>query len=409
MDARTVIRRRDGAKKAREKLGPLRVSSLQPQRPMEVVQIDHTLVDVIVVDRENRQPIGRPWLTLAVDIKTRMIAGFHVSLWPPSALSVCMALTHAVLPKTSWLEDRELQTLDWPAAGLPQVLHVDNAREFHSEALVRGCQEFGIRLDHRPPGQPHFGGHIERLIGTMMGAVHLLPGTTFSDVREKGAYPSEARALLTLSELERWLALQIAGVYHVSLHSSLGTTPLAAWQDAVNRLSSPIRQPSDATEFFLCFLPAVARRVRKDGIHLWNIRYWDSVLSPWAGRLEQPLLVKYDPRNLSRVYVLDPDGRHWPVPYADLGQPPIALWELEEANRRIRRSAGAAPNSLSIFASILEQRRLVQQAASQSRQRRRKEKTPDSPAPCLANPRSDQAIPSAAEIKPFPVELWEVE
>jgi len=64
-DARTRIRRRDGAKKARE-LGPLSVSSLQPQRALEVVQIDHTLVDAIVVHRENRQPIGRPWLTLAV-------------------------------------------------------------------------------------------------------------------------------------------------------------------------------------------------------------------------------------------------------------------------------------------------------------------------------------------------------
>jgi putative transposase len=133
------------------------VSSLAPQRALEVVQIDHTPVDVIVVDRENRQPIGRPWLTLAVDVKTRMITGFHVSLWSPSALSVCLALTHAVLEKTSWLADRELQTLEWPISGLPQVLHVDNAREFHSEALVRGCQEYGIRLDHRPVGRPHFG------------------------------------------------------------------------------------------------------------------------------------------------------------------------------------------------------------------------------------------------------------
>jgi hypothetical protein len=45
-----------------------------------------------------------------------------------------------------------------------------------------------------------------------MGAVHLLPGTTFSDVKQKGCYPSEARAILTISELERRLALQIAGV-----------------------------------------------------------------------------------------------------------------------------------------------------------------------------------------------------
>jgi putative transposase len=82
-------------------------------------------------------------------------------------------------------------------------------------------------------GRPHFGGHIERLIGTMMGAVHLLPGTTFSSVDQRGAYESEKHALLTLPELERWLALQIAGVYHLSVHSALGKTPMAAWQAGI--------------------------------------------------------------------------------------------------------------------------------------------------------------------------------
>jgi hypothetical protein len=89
---------------------------------------------------------------------TRGEAPAKFTFSPTGTIVLCMALTHEVLPKTSWLADRELQTLDWPAAGLPQVLHVDNAREFHSEALVRGCQEYGIRLDHRPTGQPHFGG-----------------------------------------------------------------------------------------------------------------------------------------------------------------------------------------------------------------------------------------------------------
>jgi putative transposase len=51
-----------------------------------------------------------------------------------------------------------------------------------------------------------------------MGAVHLLPGTTFSNIAEKGTYDSEGRAVLTLSELERWLALQVAGVYHLTVH-----------------------------------------------------------------------------------------------------------------------------------------------------------------------------------------------
>jgi hypothetical protein len=39
----------------------------------------------------------------------------------------------------------------------------------------------------------------------MMGAVHLLPATTFSNVSAKGSYASEKRATLMLPELELWL------------------------------------------------------------------------------------------------------------------------------------------------------------------------------------------------------------
>lgn len=408
LDLRLVIRKREGSKKVREKLGPVNVSSLQPILPMDVLQIDHTPVDVMVVDAERRLSIGRPWLTVAIDVASRMVAGFHVSLWAPSALSVSLTLSHAVLSKTTWLADRELQTLAWPAAGLPRVIHVDNAKEFHSQALVRGCQEYGVQLDHRPIARPHFGGHIERLIGTMMGAVHILPGTTFSNVEEKGDYPSEERARLTLPELERWLALQIAGVYHLSIHSALGTTPLAAWEEGIKKRKQSLRHPPDETEFFLDFLPAVPRRIQRDGIHFSNIRYWDSVLSPWAGRLKQLLLVKYDPRNLSRVYVRDPDGRHWPVPYANLGQPPIALWELEEARKELRKEGKRAHAEKAIFASIAEQRRIVNEALRSSKQRRRQEKIPaDLSVDGQSADVRGAADEDAAEIKPYPVEIWE--
>jgi len=409
LDLKVSLQKREGAKKAREQVGRVSVSSLRPESPMELIQIDHTPVDVIVVDQEQRLPIGRPWLTLAIDVATRMVAGFHISLWAPSTVSLCLALSHAVLPKDSWLADRELQNLEWPAGGLPRSIHVDNAREFHSDVLVRGCQEYGIQLDHRPVGRPHFGGHIERLIGTMMGAVHLLSGTTFSNVDLKGAYESEKRALLTLPELERWLALQIAGVYHLSVHSALGKTPMAAWQDGIGKTKAPLRYPADETDFFLNFLPAVPRQVRRDGIRLYNIRYWDNVLSPWAGRLKQPLLVKYDPRNLSRVYVRDLEGHHWPIPYADLRQPPVALWELQGARKQLRQQGSGTPFEQAIFASILEQREILRNSRFSSRQRRRKEKIPATTSSPHTNPIGRPDSPAPNEIKPFPVEIWEVE
>jgi hypothetical protein len=61
-------------------------------------------------------------------------------------------------------------------------------------------------LRYRPPGQPHFGGVVERLIGTMMQMVHELPGTTFSSTAARGAYDSDGKAVLTMWELQCWRA-----------------------------------------------------------------------------------------------------------------------------------------------------------------------------------------------------------
>jgi putative transposase len=249
---------------------------------------------------------------VAIDVASRVVLGLSVSLDAPSVVSVALALTHAVLPKDIWLADRELE-VPWPMVGVPDALHLDNAPEFHSAALARGAQEYGMRLTFRPPAQPHFGGHIERLIGTMMGAVHLLPGTTFSDVVDKGDYRPEDRAALTLTELERWLTLEIAGVYHHAVHTALGMSPLAAWHDGLARRGEPPRQPRDRQTFFLDFLPGERRLVRRDGIQLFRLHYWDNVLSPWAGRSREPMLIKYNPRNLSQIFLRDDQGTYSPI------------------------------------------------------------------------------------------------
>jgi len=87
--------------------------------------------------------------------------------------------------------------LPWPVCGLPQCLHLDNAKEFRSDALTRGAAQYDIELQYRPPVTPHRGGYIERLIGTVMGAHRLLPGATGHSVAERGPDP-EVTAAMTL-------------------------------------------------------------------------------------------------------------------------------------------------------------------------------------------------------------------
>jgi putative transposase len=408
IDPKTLARRRLGARIARERFGPVQESTLSPDLPLEVVQIDHTPVDIVIVDEQSRQPIGRPWLTLAIDVASRVVLGLSVSLDAPSTVSVALVLTHAVLPKELWLADRELD-VPWPVFGIPDTLHVDNGREFHSLALTRGAEEYGIRVTFRPPARPYFGGHIERLIGTVMGAVHLLPGTTFSNVAEKGDYNAEARAALTLPELERWLALEIAGVYHQSVHTALGTSPLAAWRAGLARRAAAPRQPTDRQTFFLDFLPGERRLVRRDGIQLFRLHYWDNVLSPWAGRSREPMLVKYNPRNLSRIYLRDAHGAYWPIPYRRLGQPAISLWEHRAAMTRLQAAGHRAIDDTLIFKSVEEQRAIVDSARRTTTQQRRAlaRRPRDAAAlgpPLRTDPRDE---PDYSHLPPYPVEEWE--
>lgn len=368
-----VLARRFGRKAARDRFAPA-TGSLTAPWPLALVQIDHTLVDVIAVDSITRQPIQRPWLTIAIDVHSRCVAGFHLALEPPSATSVALCIAHAALPKAGWLMARGVAG-DWPVEGLPERLHLDNAKEFHSKALKRGCEQYGIAVDYRPVRTPHYGGHIERLIGTMMGKVHLLPGTTFSDVRAKGDWKPEDTAAMTLDEIERWLAHAIVGVYHHDLHRGIDTTPLAAWERGILDDGQALGRGAptavrDPRRFLIDFLPMERRLVRREGVFLHSIGYWSDVLRTWIGQQER-MIVRYDPRDLSRVHLLAPDGCYYDLSYRDLRRPPISLWEHRLALKQLREEGRAAIDEDAIFAAIDAMRGIADRASAATKTARR--------------------------------------
>jgi putative transposase len=139
LDPVVVARRREGDQAARPLESAAGVAP-RPQRPLDLVQIDHTPIDLIVVDELAREPIGRPYLTLAIDVFSRCVVGMVVTLEAPSATSVELCLAQAVTDKRPWLERLGIEA-GWPMTGKPRAIHLDNASEFHSEALRRGCEQ----------------------------------------------------------------------------------------------------------------------------------------------------------------------------------------------------------------------------------------------------------------------------
>lgn len=365
-DQAKLMARREGKDKA-ERRHLATPGGLTAARPLDIVQIDHTKADVTVVDPVTRRPLGRPTLTVAIDVNTRMVLGFHLSLEPPSLLAVALCLTHAVMEKSHWLAARGINT-DWSAHGIPSAIYVDNGAEFHARAFERACSEYQIDLRHRPPGTPRYGGHIERLIGTMMGAIHLLPGSHFSNIFERGDLDAEAEAVMTLDELETWLALEITGSYHARVHSALETTPAVVWAARVEE--AQLRMPADLRQFLVDFLPSEQRVLQRDGLHLFHIRYWADELRWLMGRESRKFTLKYDPRDLSRIFVLTENGIIETRP-ADLTRPAIALWEHRAARRALREAGRRSVDEELIFRTVEAQRDLVDSAERQTKAIRR--------------------------------------
>ncbi len=384
--------------------------------PLEQVQIDHTVIDLIVVDERDRQPIGRPYLTLAIDVFTRCVLGMVVTLEAPSAVSVGLCLAHAACDKRPWLEGLNVE-MDWPMSGKPRLLYLDNAAEFKSEALRRGCEQHGIRLDYRPPGQPHYGGIVERIIGTAMQMIHdELPGTTFSNPGQRGEYDSEKMATLTLRELERWLALAV-GTYHGSVHNGLLQPPAARWAEAVERVGVPavVTRP---TAFLVDFLPVIRRTLTRTGFVIDHIHYYADALKPWIARRERlpAFLIRRDPRDISRIWVLEPEGQHYlEIHYRTLSHPAVTLWEQRQALAKLRQLGREQVDESALFRMIGQMREIVTTAQKATRKARRDAdrrqhlKTSEPPAKPIP-PDVDMADPQADNLppaKPFDqIEEW---
>ncbi len=335
-------------------------------KPLDVVQIDHTKCDIDVVDNLYRLPIGRPWLSVAMDIATRSIVAILVTFEPPSAATVALLVTRIVHSKSAWTKSLDL-SIDWPMAGLPGSLHLDNAAEFHSKALSRGCTQFGIKLTYRPPGRPQFGGHIERVIGTLMTKLKSLPGATGHSVKNRKHFAPEKTAALTLVEFERWLALEIGERYHHTEHHGLkGSTPYVAWQVAAP-LVRPVKQPG---ELFVAFLPAVRRTLQRGGINFNHIRYWNPAITPWLAQ-RTTVTVHYDPGNLSVLHVELPDKSIIKVGYADLRHPAVAVWEVLATLKHLRTVNRETINEARLFKAINMQRAIIDGALRKTRAARR--------------------------------------
>lgn len=380
---RERVKRREGEAKAHDLHDPIKGKIPDAEWPLALVQIDHTLLPVIIVDDVYRKSIRRAWITLAIDVNTRVCVGMYLSLDAPSAMSAGMCISHAILMKDKWLSRLAITSVDWPCWGTMGILHMDNAREFRGDMLKFACKEYDIDLHLRPVKKPRYGAHIERLMGTVSEGLKTLKGATFSGPQEKGTYDAEGNACMTFSELEKWLVL-FFGRYHRKVHSGIGTTPLTKWREGLLGTKDkpgrglPARR-IDEEMLRINFMPFFERTVQNYGVLIDDVHYYHDVLRPWINA-KHPEYEKHkrkfrfhrDPRDISALYFFDEIAqRYFAIPYRDVSLPPASIWELREAHRKADEKGIPHENEKAVFALLTEQRELEKDAAEKTKSARR--------------------------------------
>lgn len=290
------------------------------KRILERYEIDHTPVDVLLVCDETWMVLGRPWLTLVMDKRSRMIAGFYIGFHAPSATSVLYALRQAILPKDDLLARYPNTKNSWPARGCPLTLALDNGMDLHADAVESFCLESQIELHFMGVAQPELKGSIERLFGTLSRDLfHKLPGTVFNSPDARGDYPSEERAALTLEVFTEILVRWIVDVYHQTPHRGLdGYKPQIVW--AKQESAAVFDLPAYPRQLDLMVGHAATRSIFNYGTDYDCIRY--SSLALLAMRDPQkstPLVaIKAYDDNVGYIDVRDPKtGEYLRVPAVD--------------------------------------------------------------------------------------------
>lgn len=360
----------EGKTKAKNKHRRIK-KQYQASHPLEIVQLDHTLVDEIVVDRMNRQPIGRPWLTLAIDIFSRSIVGYYISFEHPSSASVAVCIANAILPKRPILEQFELdEHFTWPCSGKMKFIHTDRAKEFKAAALKIGCLKHSIKLILRPPKTPHFGGHIERLIGTIMGGVHFLPGTTFSDTKAKNDYDSENNSFMSLPEFEKWIIIEIIK-YNNKYHSIIQQSPISKFSNHEYTNKSDQFKKIYHESLYVDFLPIETRKARPRGIRFGHITYWAPFVRTPTYPIGKNVQFRYDRRDLSKIFYCASEDHYIEMPYLNVDNPKVTYWEAKAAREYLRRQGREDINEGLLFQAILRQRAIVEHSQNKTQKVRK--------------------------------------
>ncbi|MFN7435997.1 MAG: Mu transposase C-terminal domain-containing protein [Bacteroidota bacterium] len=381
--------RRLGKRTAEQKFDPKVGKTPYANTPLSLVQIDHTQLDIMLVDEVNRKPFKRPWITVVIDCFSRMVLGFYISFDAPSAFGVGRAIANAVLRKEKFLKSLGLEDLRWPCWGKMSTIYTDNGKEFRGSMLKESCANYKITLKWGPVKKPEYGGIIERYMGTIAQELKDLPGCTKVSSELRAMFKPEKTAAFTLSEFEKWFTIWLTEVYHKREHKGIGNMlPIEKWNEGImgGPNQFPIGLPeviTDENRLRLDLLPQYKRTVQRTGVHIEKFQYYSGVLSRWINACDETargkvkpkrqFVFKFDPRDISSIMFLNPDDNQYHEVQSVLNIRPhkMSIWDHRRACEELRKNKKKVDQA-SIFATYKRLKALEEESKQKTKHAQKK-------------------------------------
>lgn len=355
-----------------------RPGELAAEYPLQIVQIDHTPLDVFLVDDVFRESVGRAWVTLAICVYTRMIVGYYFSLEAPSALSVAMCIVNSVNRKERLLAEHDIEA-EWPVWGKPVTIHSDNGSDFRTDSLIKSCAMHGIGREFRPKESPHWGGHIERLMGTFAVKAKREKGATFSNPGQRKGYDAEKEAIYTFDDYHTRLIRRIV-MYNNTYHEEINSSPIDRWRSAFfgpTKFCGLPASVADPLTFELDFMPACMRTIQNTGVE-WDAVYYCDAMRPWVGVLDEKtrkskkFLFRRDPRDVRRIWFYEPSLKMYFEASIDRYiESKLSVREYVKVKRRAKKEGKDNIDSALLERLAVQERQQEQEAAAKTKQARR--------------------------------------
>jgi hypothetical protein len=254
--------------------------------PGAVYQIDAFIGDIYLRSYLNRKLIiGRPVIYIVVDVFSRLIVGFTVTIEGPNWTGARLALENAFSDKVASCKQfgSEITEADWPVKGKCDALVGDNGEiaGYNANSLVG---EFGIRVANAPTDRPDLKGIVESRYPIIKGLViEWVPGAVRPTHKRRG----KDYRLDTTLDINQFRRLMIKSILHYNnirrlesyrmsramIADGVDPIPIKIWDWGMRNLTGKLRPEDDMEALRIKLLPRATASVTSDGIRFRGIHY----------------------------------------------------------------------------------------------------------------------------------------